>query len=109
MAAGPRRRGLEPETFARCASGTPPRPPRLGPRLSWPQDYAAAERPYRGARVREETIHARAPVPLNVDRDVNNIAPDDQQYGTDAKSASSPRMVRADDLWCQGLSSREAG
>ena len=57
----------------------------------------------------EETIHARAPVPLNV-IGMNNIAPAIMQYGTDAqKRELLPRMVRADDIWCQGMSEPEAG
>ena len=78
--------------------------------VSWPQDYGG-----RGAGVleqlayAEETIHARAPVPLNV-IGMNNIAPAIMQYGTDAQKRDLlPRMVRADDIWCQGMSEPEAG
>jgi len=78
--------------------------------VSWPQEYGG-----RGATVleqlayAEETIHARAPVPLNV-IGMNNIAPAIMQYGTDAqKRELLPRMVRADDIWCQGMSEPEAG
>jgi hypothetical protein len=57
----------------------------------------------------EETIHARAPVPLNV-IGMNNIAPAIMHYGTDEqKRELLPRMVRADDIWCQGMSEPEAG
>ena len=57
----------------------------------------------------EETTHARAPLPLNV-IGMNNIAPAIMQYGTDAqKRELLPRMVRADDIWCQGMSEPEAG
>jgi alkylation response protein AidB-like acyl-CoA dehydrogenase len=78
--------------------------------VSWPQEYGG-----RGATVleqlayAEETIRARAPVPLNV-IGINNIAPAIMQYGTDSQMRELlPRMVRADDIWCQGMSEPEAG
>jgi hypothetical protein len=41
---------------------------------------------------------------------MNNIAPAIMQYGSDAqKRELLPRMVRADDIWCQGMSEPEAG
>jgi alkylation response protein AidB-like acyl-CoA dehydrogenase len=78
--------------------------------VSWPQEYGG-----RGSTVleqlafAEETTRARAPMPLNV-IGINNIAPAIMQYGTDAQKATLlPRMVRADDIWCQGMSEPEAG
>ena len=78
--------------------------------VSWPQEYGG-----RGATVpeqlayAEETARARAPVPLNV-IGMNNIAPAIMQYGTETqKRELLPRMVRADDIWCQGMSEPEAG
>jgi alkylation response protein AidB-like acyl-CoA dehydrogenase len=78
--------------------------------VSWPTEFGG-----RGATVleqlayAEETIRARAPVPLNV-IGMNNIAPAIMQYGTDTqKRTLLPRMVRADDIWCQGMSEPEAG
>lgn len=78
--------------------------------VSWPREYGG-----RGATVleqlayAEETTRARAPVPLNV-IGINNIAPAIMQYGTDSqKRELLPRMVRADDIWCQGMSEPEAG
>ena len=78
--------------------------------VSWPQDYGG-----RGATVleqlvyAEETTRARAPMPLNV-IGMNNIAPAIMHYGTEAqKRELLPRMVRADDIWCQGMSEPEAG
>jgi alkylation response protein AidB-like acyl-CoA dehydrogenase len=78
--------------------------------VSWPTEYGG-----RGATVleqlayAEETTRARAPVPLNV-IGMNNIAPAVMQYGTDTqKRELLPRMVRADDIWCQGMSEPEAG
>ncbi|MCW2650367.1 MAG: hypothetical protein QOE41_928 [Mycobacterium sp.] len=78
--------------------------------VSWPQEYGG-----RGATVleqlayAEETTQARAPVPLNV-IGINNIAPAIMQYGTDVRKRELlPRMVRAQDIWCQGMSEPEAG
>ncbi|OBK31795.1 acyl-CoA dehydrogenase [Mycobacterium asiaticum] len=78
--------------------------------VSWPREYGG-----RGATVleqlvyTEETTRARAPVPLNV-IGMNNIAPAIMQYGTEAqKTTLLPRMMRADDIWCQGMSEPEAG
>ena len=78
--------------------------------VSWPKDVGG-----RGATVleqlvfAEETTRARAPMPLNV-IGINNIAPAILEYGTDAqKRQLLPRMARADDIWCQGMSEPEAG
>lgn len=78
--------------------------------VSWPPEYGG-----RGATVleqlvyTEETTRARAPMPLNV-IGLNNIAPAIMQYGTEAQRRTLlPRMMRADDIWCQGMSEPEAG
>jgi alkylation response protein AidB-like acyl-CoA dehydrogenase len=78
--------------------------------VSWPREYGG-----RGATVleqlvyTEETTRARAPLPLNV-IGMNNIAPAIMQYGTEShKVTLLPRMMRADDIWCQGMSEPEAG
>jgi alkylation response protein AidB-like acyl-CoA dehydrogenase len=78
--------------------------------VSWPPEYGG-----RGATAleqlvyAEETTRARAPVPLNV-IGMNNIAPAIMQYGTESqKRTLLPRMMRADDIWCQGMSEPEAG
>ena len=78
--------------------------------VSWPREYGG-----RGATVleqlayAEETTRARAPIPLNV-IGLNNIGPAIMAYGTDVqKRELLPRMVRADDIWCQGMSEPEAG
>lgn len=78
--------------------------------VSWPREYGG-----RGATVleqlvyTEETTRARAPMPLNV-IGLNNIAPAIMQYGTESqKHTLLPRMMRADDIWCQGMSEPEAG
>jgi alkylation response protein AidB-like acyl-CoA dehydrogenase len=78
--------------------------------VSWPREYGG-----RGATVleqlvyTEETTRARTPMPLNV-IGMNNIAPAIMQYGTESqKTTLLPRMMRADDIWCQGMSEPEAG
>jgi alkylation response protein AidB-like acyl-CoA dehydrogenase len=78
--------------------------------ISWPVDYGG-----RGATALEqlvfieETIAAGAPTPVNV-IGINNIAPAIMQYGTERqKRQLLPRMVRADDIWCQGMSEPDAG
>ena len=78
--------------------------------VSWPREYGG-----RGATVleqlvyTEETTRARVPMPLNV-IGLNNIAPAIMQYGTESqKRTLLPRMMRADDIWCQGMSEPEAG
>jgi alkylation response protein AidB-like acyl-CoA dehydrogenase len=78
--------------------------------VSWPPEYGG-----RGATVleqlvyTEETTRARAPMPLNI-IGLNNIAPAIMQYGTESQKITLlPRMMRADDVWCQGMSEPEAG
>jgi alkylation response protein AidB-like acyl-CoA dehydrogenase len=78
--------------------------------VSWSKEYGG-----RGATVleqlvyTEETTRARAPMPLNV-IGLNNIAPAIMEYGTESqKTTLLPRMMRADDIWCQGMSEPEAG
>src|ERR1700686_1939510 len=78
--------------------------------VSWPKEFGG-----RGATVleqlayAEETTRARAPLPLNV-IGLNNIAPAIMQYGSEAQNRTLlPRMMRADDIWCQGMSEPEAG
>jgi alkylation response protein AidB-like acyl-CoA dehydrogenase len=78
--------------------------------VSWPPEYGG-----RGATVleqlvyTEETTRARAPMPLNI-IGLNNIAPAIMQYGTESQKLTLlPRMMRADDVWCQGMSEPEAG
>lgn len=78
--------------------------------VSWPADYGG-----RGAGVTEqlvyaeETTWARVPHPLNV-IGINNIAPALMHYGSEQQKRDLlPRMLRADDIWCQGMSEPEAG
>jgi alkylation response protein AidB-like acyl-CoA dehydrogenase len=109
VAAG-RRRGRDPDTFETLRVWDATLSDAGWAAVSWPQEYGG-----RGATVleqlayAEETTDARAPVPLNV-IGMNNIAPAIMQYGTDAQKLELlPRMVRADDIWCQGMSEPEAG
>jgi alkylation response protein AidB-like acyl-CoA dehydrogenase len=78
--------------------------------VSWPQEYGGrGATPVEQLVYAEETTRARVPVPLNI-IGINNIAPAIMQYGTEAqKGALLPRMLRADDIWCQGMSEPEAG
>ncbi|OMC31918.1 acyl-CoA dehydrogenase [Mycobacterium sp. GA-1841] len=78
--------------------------------VSWPEAYGG-----RGASAveqlvyAEETTRARVPAPLNI-IGINNIAPAIMQYGTEQqKQRLLKRMLRADDIWCQGMSEPEAG
>ncbi|MFD4402556.1 acyl-CoA dehydrogenase family protein [Nocardia sp. NPDC058499] len=57
----------------------------------------------------EETTRTRVPLPLNI-IGLNNIAPAILHYGTEEqKSGLLRRMIRADDIWCQGMSEPDAG
>jgi alkylation response protein AidB-like acyl-CoA dehydrogenase len=78
--------------------------------ISWPVEYGG-----RGATVleqlvfTEESIAAGVPTPVNV-IGLQNIAPAIMEYGTEQqKRELLPRMRRADDIWCQGMSEPEAG
>jgi alkylation response protein AidB-like acyl-CoA dehydrogenase len=78
--------------------------------ISWPVAYGG-----RGASAleqlvfTEETIAAGAPTPVNV-IGINNIAPAIMEYGSERQRRELlPRMVRADDVWCQGMSEPDAG
>ena len=103
-------RGRDPDTFETLRAWDAKLADAGWGAVSWPQEYGG-----RGATVpeqlayAEETTRARAPVPLNV-IGMNNIAPAIMQYGTETqKRELLPRMVRADDIWCQGMSEPEAG
>jgi alkylation response protein AidB-like acyl-CoA dehydrogenase len=78
--------------------------------VSWPVEYGG-----RGATLFEQLVYAeemtraRVPLPLNV-IGINNIAPAIMYYGNESqKRTLLPRMLRADDIWCQGMSEPEAG
>jgi alkylation response protein AidB-like acyl-CoA dehydrogenase len=78
--------------------------------VSWPTAYGG-----RGASVletvvvAEEMARADAPGPLNP-IGLSNIAPAIMQFGTERQKAELlPRMLRGDDIWCQGFSEPNAG
>jgi alkylation response protein AidB-like acyl-CoA dehydrogenase len=105
-----RRRGKDDTSFEKLRDWNATMADAGWAAVSWPREYGG-----RGATVleqlvyAEETTRARVPVPLNV-IGMNNIAPAIMQYGTEAqKRTLLPRMMRADDIWCQGMSEPDAG
>ncbi|MDT5077996.1 MAG: hypothetical protein QOJ80_2633 [Mycobacterium sp.] len=78
--------------------------------VSWPREYGGrGATPLEQLVYAEETTRARVPIPLNT-IGINNIAPAIMQYGTDhQKDTLLNRMVRADDIWCQGMSEPDSG
>ncbi len=78
--------------------------------IAWPEEYGG-----RGAGVMEQVVlaeemsRADAPGTLNP-IGISNIAPAIMQHGTEAqKRRILPRMLRGDDIWCQGFSEPDAG
>jgi alkylation response protein AidB-like acyl-CoA dehydrogenase len=78
--------------------------------IAWPVEYGG-----RGAGLldqvvlAEEVDRAQAPPPLNP-IGIANIAPAILAFGTEAqKRAFLPRLLRGDDIWCQGFSEPDAG
>ena len=78
--------------------------------ISWPPEYGG-----RGAGTMEQVVFAEemhrsdAPGTLNP-LGLSNIAPAIIEFGTDAqKQQFLPRMLRGDDIWCQGFSEPNAG
>jgi alkylation response protein AidB-like acyl-CoA dehydrogenase len=78
--------------------------------ISWPPDYGG-----RGAGVMEQVVFAeemhRAGAPGTVNLiGLSNIAPAIIEHGTDdQRRRLLPRMLRGDDIWCQGFSEPDAG
>lgn len=78
--------------------------------IAWPEEYGG-----RGASLFEQIVwaeemhRAEAPSTLNP-IGIANIAPAIMQYGSDEqKRRHLPRMLRGDDIWCQGFSEPDAG
>ena len=78
--------------------------------LSWPEEYGG-----RGASLldqivfNEEMDRVQAPGPVNI-IGMPNIAPAIMQWGTEEQKVRFlPRMMRGDDIWCQGMSEPNAG
>ena len=78
--------------------------------IAWPEEYGG-----RGAGVMEQVVFAEemhrsgAPGTLNP-LGLSNIAPAIITHGTeDQKRTLLPRMLRGDDIWCQGFSEPDSG
>ncbi len=78
--------------------------------ISWPEEYGG-----RGAGTMEQVVFAEemhrsgAPGTLNP-LGLSNIAPAIIEFGTDEQRRTHlPRMLRGDDIWCQGFSEPNAG
>ena len=78
--------------------------------IAWPPEYGG-----RGASIIEQVVFAEemhragAPGSLNP-LGISNIAPAIIDHGTEEqKRRFLPRMLRGDDIWCQGFSEPEAG
>ena len=78
--------------------------------IAWPEEWGG-----RGAGVMEQVVYseemnrAHAPGTLNP-LGLSNIAPAIIEHGTDEQKRDLlPRMLRGDDIWCQGFSEPNAG
>jgi alkylation response protein AidB-like acyl-CoA dehydrogenase len=78
--------------------------------IACPVDYGG-----RGASLMEQVVYAEemhragAPGTVNI-IGLSNIAPAIMEHGTeDQKRTLLPRMLRGDDIWCQGFSEPDAG
>jgi alkylation response protein AidB-like acyl-CoA dehydrogenase len=78
--------------------------------ISWPVAYGGRDASVLEQLVyTEETLRAGAPTPVNV-IGINNIAPSIMAFGREEQAQRLlPRMLRAEDIWCQGMSEPEAG
>jgi alkylation response protein AidB-like acyl-CoA dehydrogenase len=78
--------------------------------IAWPAEYGG-----RGASLMEQVVYAEemhragAPGTVNI-IGLSNIAPAIMEHGTEEqKRTLLPRMLRGDDIWCQGFSEPDAG
>ncbi len=78
--------------------------------IAWPAEYGG-----RGASLMEQVVYAEemhragAPGTVNI-IGLSNIAPAIMEHGTEEqKRTLFPRMLRGDDIWCQGFSEPDAG
>ena len=78
--------------------------------IAWPSEYGG-----RGASLMEQVVYAEemhragAPGTVNI-IGLSNIAPAIMEHGTEEqKRMLLPRMLRGDDIWCQGFSEPDAG
>src|ERR1700720_1178095 len=78
--------------------------------IAWPVEYGG-----RGAGVMEQVVQAeemsRADAPGTLNPiGISNIAPAIMEFGTEEQRRRFlPRMLRGDDIWCQGFSEPDAG
>ena len=78
--------------------------------IAWPPEYGG-----RGASMMEQVVYAEemhragAPGTVNI-IGLSNIAPAIMEHGTEEQKRDLlPRMLRGDDIWCQGFSEPDAG
>ncbi|HEV8208165.1 MAG TPA: acyl-CoA dehydrogenase [Acidimicrobiia bacterium] len=78
--------------------------------IAWPPEYGG-----RGASLMEQVVYAEemhragAPGTVNI-IGLSNIAPAIMEHGTEEQKRDLlPRMLRGDDIWCQGFSEPGAG
>jgi alkylation response protein AidB-like acyl-CoA dehydrogenase len=78
--------------------------------ISWPKQYGGRDAGLMDQVVWREELHrAEAPGTINV-IGLSNIAPAIMEHGSDEQKESLlPRMLRGDDIWCQGFSEPDAG
>jgi alkylation response protein AidB-like acyl-CoA dehydrogenase len=109
IAAG-RRRGTDPDAFERLRAWDALLADAGWGAVAWPREYGGrGAGPLEQLVFAEETTRAKVPAPLNI-IGVNNIAPAIMRYGSEIQRRELlPRMQRADDIWCQGMSEPESG
>src|ERR1051325_12170191 len=85
--------------------------------MGWPKQYGGQAEANAGPRdllmrqtiVNEEMVKARAPSVIGM-MGVQMVGPTLMQFGTEAqKQRYLPRILGADDIWCQGYSEPGAG
>ncbi|WP_396927704.1 acyl-CoA dehydrogenase family protein [Mycolicibacterium sp.] len=78
--------------------------------ISWPTEFGGrSATPVQQLIFNAEMAAARAPEPINRSA-INQLGPTIIQWGTDdQRSHYLPRILSADDVWCQGFSEPDAG
>ncbi|MGQ0823448.1 MAG: acyl-CoA dehydrogenase family protein [Actinomycetota bacterium] len=102
--------GVDPPTIERLRAWNRTLADARYAAIAWPTEWGG-----RGASVMQQVVYAEemhradAPGTLNP-LGLSNIAPAIVEHGTDAqKQTLLPRMLRGDDIWCQGFSEPDAG
>jgi alkylation response protein AidB-like acyl-CoA dehydrogenase len=105
-----RKRGRDEQAFEQLRAWSATMADAGWAAISWPAEYGGRDATaFEQLVYAEETTRARVPLSVNVIA-LNNIAPAIMQYGTEnQKKRLLPRMLRADDIWCQGMSEPDAG